>query len=300
MCHQDEIIHSGRGMDPFRRIIYRIGYLLCVALIMTACNNGRRTVSTLPRPAHVVIVLEENKRFGQIISNPNATYFNYLARHGAIFSRSFGITHPSQPNYLALFSGDTHGVTDDSCPHTLTTENLGSKLLVAKLTFGSFSESMPSVGFTDCALGLYVRKHNPCVNWQGVNIPASVNMPFTSFPTNFTQLPTVSLVIPNLKNDMHDGTIKAANRWLRTNLDPYVQWAKTHNSLLIVTWDEDDGEDQNRIATIFVGPMVKAGVYDQHINHYNILRTILDMYGLAPIGKSVDAAPIKDIWTHMK
>ena len=121
-------------------------------------------------------------------------------------------------------------------------------------------------------------------------------MPFSSFPTDFTQLPTVSLVIPNLKNDMHDGTIKAGDAWLNNNLNPYVQWAKTHNSLLIVSWDEDDKADDNKIATIFVGPMVKTGVYDQHIDHYSILRTILDMYGVAPFGNSVTAAPIKNVW----
>ncbi len=285
-------------MDQVRRIIRRIGCLLCLALLITACSNCRETAPALPRPDHIVIVLEENEQSAKIIGNPDAAYINYLAGRGALFSRSFAVAHPSQPNYIALFSGDTQGIRDDSCPHAFRTKNLGSRLLDAKLTFGTFSESMPSAGFTGCVAGKYVRKHNPCANWQGVNIPASTNMPFTSFHTDFSKLPTVSFVIPNLDNDMHDGTIEAGDEWLRKNLGPYVRWAETHNSLLIVTWDEDDNEGGNRIATIFVGPMIRTGVYDQQINHYNILRTILDMYGLAPLGNSVNAAPIRNVWTR--
>src|SRR5689334_19461823 len=72
----------------------------------------------LPRPDHVVIVIEENHGYDQIIGASAAPYINRLARQGALFTAAHGITHPSQPNYLALFSGSTQGVHDDSCPHT--------------------------------------------------------------------------------------------------------------------------------------------------------------------------------------
>jgi phosphatidylinositol-3-phosphatase len=288
-------------MNRFRQIIFIISVLSAGWLLLPECigNCGEQAVSTsltLPRPDHVVIVIEENKRFSQIIGNPDAPYINSLAKQGALFTRSYAITHPSEPNYLALFSGNTQGVTDDSCPHILKSDNLGSRLCNANLTFGSLSESMPSIGFTDCTYGLYARKHNPCVNWQGINIPASANMPFTAFPKDLSQLPTVSLVIPNMVNDMHNGTIHDGDVWLRNNLDSYIQWAKSHKSLFILTWDEDDDGGDNKIATVFVGSMVKPGVYDQHISHYSILKTILNMYGLAPLGLSKSAKAITGIW----
>jgi hypothetical protein len=96
---------------------------------------------------------------------------------------------------------------------------------------------------------------------------------------------------------MHNGTIQEADTWLETHLEPYRQWAMSHNSLLIVTWDEDDRKAENHITTIFVGPMVRPGLYAETINHFNVLRTLEDMYGLPAAGKSADATPITNVWT---
>ena len=95
-----------------------------------------------------------------------------------------------------------------------------------------------------------------------------------------------------------DPFVFRGDRWLRDHLETYVQWAQQHNSLLIVTWDEDNdnAKEHNRIVTLFVGPMVKAGRYDQRITHYNVLRTIEDLYGLPHSGASADAEPITQIW----
>ena len=159
------------------------------------------------------------------------------------------------------------------------------------------------MGSLVCRMGLYERKHNPWVNWQNsINngIPATANLPITSFPTEYSKLPTVSVIVPNQANDMHNGkgpeAIQAGDRWLQEHLDAYVQWAQQHNSLLIVTWDEDNKKENNRILTLFVGPMVQAGRYEQRITHYNVLRTIEDLYGLSHAGASADAAPITKIW----
>jgi hypothetical protein len=95
---------------------------------------------------------------------------------------------------------------------------------------------------------------------------------------------------------MHDGTIKEADDWLKEKINPYVEWAKNHNSLLIVTWDEDDYSQDNKIATFFVGPMVKTGRFDEKLNHYNLLRTIEDLYSLAHAGESKAVEPIMKIW----
>ncbi|MGZ4133916.1 MAG: alkaline phosphatase family protein [Tumebacillaceae bacterium] len=256
-----------------------------------------KAVTAVPRPDHVVVVMEENHSYSEIIGSSSAPYINSLANSGAKFTNSHGVEHPSQPNYLDIFSGSNQGVTSDTTPYTFTTtNNLGSKLIAAGLTFGGYSEDMPSVGYTGSNYNKYYRKHNPWVDFT--NIPSSANMPFTStyWPTDFSNLPTVSFVIPNQNDDMHDGTIAAADTWLKNNLDSYVQWAKTHNSLLIVQWDEDDNSANNQIPTIFVGPMVKQGSYSENINHYNVLRTIEDMYGLPYVGNSATAATISDVW----
>jgi phosphatidylinositol-3-phosphatase len=95
---------------------------------------------------------------------------------------------------------------------------------------------------------------------------------------------------------MHDGTIQQGDRWLQTNLMPYVTWAQNNNSLLIVQFDEDDGTSGNHIVTIFVGPTVRPGKYSERINHYNVLRTIEDMYGLPDLGRTATATSITDVW----
>jgi acid phosphatase len=210
-------------------------------------------------------------------------------------TNSFAIEHPSQPNYLDLFSGSNQGVTDNSGPYTFSAPNLGSGLLAAGRTFGGYSEDLPAVGYTGWADGDYVRRHNPWVNFT--NVPAQANMPFAGyFPSDYSRLPNVSIVVPNLVNDMHDGTIAQGDAWLRSNLGGYAQWAQTHNSLFIVTWDEDDTSGNNQIPTIFVGAMVQPGRYGERIDHFSVLRTLEDMYGLAYVGASASAAPIADIW----
>ena len=228
------------------------------------------------------------------------SYIHTLARRGMLFTQSYGVTHPSQPNYLALFSGSTHGVTRNSCPHTFDNDNLASSLLSAGLSFASYAESLPAVGDPVCSSGPYMRKHNPVANWQGARLPAELNRRFADFPKgipgDYSKLPTVSFVIPDQDNDMHDGSFETADNWLKKHIGPYVDWATKHNSLLILTWDEDDGQEGNHIVTILVGPMVKAGSSGQRIDHYNVLRTLLDFYGLPAIGASRDVEPIKGIW----
>lgn len=276
--------------------------LLSMLLLLgsTFVRNSREVpvahAATLPLPNHVVVVVEENHSFNEIIGSSSAPYINSLANSGALFTHSFAITHPSEPNYLALFSGSTQGITNDSCPHTFAGPDLGGELIAAHDTFQGFAEGLPGIGSTVCTSGEYARKHNPWVDFK--DVPSSDNLPFTNFPSssNFSSLPTISFVIPNLLDDMHDGTIQQGDSWLQSNIDPYVQWAKTNNSLLIVTWDEDDGSQNNQIPTIFVGPMVKVGQYSETINHYNVLRTLEDMYGLPAAHNSANVSAISDCW----
>lgn len=261
--------------------------------------------STIPRPEHIVICLMENRGYNQIIGSSQAPYINSLTsdNKGALFTNSHGLTHPSQPNYLMLYSGSNHGVTSDSLPHTFpfTSVNLGALLINAGFKFTGYSETMPSIGYNGAVSGSYVRKHNPWVNWQTAatnGYPITVNQPFTSYPANFDSLPTVSFVIPNMLNDMHDGTIAQGDAWLQSNLGPYITWCKTHNSLFILTWDEDNGTTPNQIPTIFIGQKVLHAQYNQYVSHYSLLRTIEDMYGLSYAGNSDTAHAITNCWDN--
>src|SRR5215471_15206988 len=128
--------------------------------------------STRPRPDHVLVVVLENKASTQIEGNPDAPYLNGLLASSAVMTASRAVAHPSEPNYLALFSGSTHGVTDDRCPLNLGDEpNLGRQLLDAGRTFAGYSEDLPSVGFTGCSsANSYAAKHSPWVHFG--NLPA--------------------------------------------------------------------------------------------------------------------------------
>jgi phosphatidylinositol-3-phosphatase len=252
-------------------------------------------VTAVPAPLHTVLVVMENHGYGEIIGNPAAPFINGLARRGVLFTRSYAITHPSEPNYLALFSGSAHGVTDDSCPHVFHAPNLASDLAASGRSFTGYAEGLPGVGSTVCSSGAYARKHVPWVNFAAV--PASASQPFSSFPAaDPATLPTVSWVIPDLCHDMHDCSVRAGDAWLASHLGGYAAWAMTHRSLLIVTWDEDDGGAANHIATIFSGQFVRPGRYGKRITHYNVLATIEQAYHLRRDGHASTAAPITGIW----
>lgn len=264
-------------------------------LLLAGLSSGVYA-DNLPRPDHVVVVVEENRAFSNIIGYVNAPYINNtLVPMGALMTQSYSMDGASQPNYLELFSGSNQGVSDNTVPQSFTTPNLRSALAAQGYSFTGYAETLPSVGFTGTAytsnpsLVMYERKHNPWVNWQDAAsnaVPAAENQPFSNFPTDFSLLPTVSFVVPNEQNNMHDGSRANGDLWLQNNLDGYVQWAMTHNSLLILTWDEDDGNHSGQITTLLVGQMVTPGQYSQTINHLNVLRTLEEMYGANYVGNT--------------
>jgi hypothetical protein len=278
-----------------RRITVAAATFVLLGAGLTAAAPQARAATSVPRFDHVVLVMFENKASSQITSS-SAPYFGSLASQGASFSQSYAITHPSQPNYIALLSGSTQGVTSDSCPKTFSAENLAHQVTSAGLSFKGYSESMPSNGYTGCSSGTYMRKHNSWVDFS--NNAASVNLTYASFPasSSYSALPTVSFVTPNMCDDMHDCSIGTGNSWLQSHLDSYAQWAKTHNSLLIVTFDEDNSLSLNHIYTTFVGAHVKAGTYSEKITHYTVLRTIESAYGLSAIGGAASVSPVTDVW----
>lgn len=249
-----------------------------------------------PRIDHVVIIVEENKSFQQIVGNRSAPYINSLIAQSALFTNAHAVTHPSQPNYMALFAGlvDTNG---DGCPAAgipPNAPNLGSELLAAHRAFVGYAEDMPSIGFTGCKRHDYARKHAPWVQFE--NIPAGNSRPLSTL-TSYDALPTVAMIIPNLDNDMHDGSIARGDSWLKTTLAPLFAWGLSHNTLFVITWDEGGaGDRQNHITTFFYGPMVKPGRYSENVDHYAVLRTIEDIFRLPPSGAAAQSRAITDVW----
>jgi acid phosphatase len=242
----------------------------------------------------------------------------------------FAEEHNSQGNYFWLFSGSnqTVGFTDTvpserNHPHyPFTGPNLAQALIARGLSFKGYAEDLRAIGSTVVRVDkdgvmIYGRKHVPWISFANVpngnTVQTSSNLRFEDFPTDprlLSTLPTVAVVIPNLENDMHNGnplrSIPVGDNWLKTHLDPYYQWAKCHNSLLIVTFDESDNKTnylgltnpfvrptdpfqrdlQNRIPTLFAGAHIKPGEYPEcpGLTHVNILRTLEAMYGLPKAG----------------
>ena len=234
----------------------------------------------LPLIDHIVVVVMENHSFDQIVDPLRAPFLHRLAMDGALFVNSFAVTHPSQPNYFALFSGSTQGITDDE-DHTFDVPTLASALKGAGKSF---------IGYVETGSP---RKHNP---WESFVNARATERNFSEFPREFTQLPTISFVIPSLNHDMHDGSVRMGDNWLRFRFNRYAEWAKTHNSLLIITFDEDDGGPKNHIPTIIYGAHVRPGAYAEHLSHYRMLSTLLALYGLTPFAEAATAPPIVSIW----
>lgn len=292
--------------------------------VQTVCSGGNSAFSSssnftttgggtigVPQFSHIVVVIGENTNASSVFGSTNAPYINALAAAGASFTQSYAITHPSQPNYLQLYSGSNQGVTNDNVPSShFTTANLGRELIDVGKTFTMYSEELPSVGSDVATSGGYARKHNPAANWMGTGtnqIPTTTNQPWTAFPTNYSNLPSVSFIAPNQCNDGHDVCAPYSNRvkqydiWVQNNLDAYKQWCVNNNSLLIVTYDEDDGSGANRITTVFYGAHVALGSYSQTINHYNVLRFLEDANGITThAGSAASASQINFCWASLR
>jgi phosphatidylinositol-3-phosphatase len=321
-----------------------IALLACTPSVVAVAADTLSWPSTLPVYDHIVIVVEENKDFEQVFGGKfDAPYLKKLAAEGASIGHMFGEEHYSQGNYFWLFSGSNLNVgfldqvpSVANHPHyPFGASNLGEQLIKKGLSFKGYAESLPAIGSEvdadppNCSGDscVYGRKHVPWISFanvpNGTTIDISSNLRFADFPSDYSKLPTVAFVIPNLNHDMHNGkpaeSILAGDAWLRQNLDNYYQWAKTHNSLLIVTFDENDDKEKyvgltnplvdpsptyppvgeynqhlhdlrNRIVTIFAGAHIKPGLKPdayaegKGITHVNILRTIEAMYGLPKSG----------------
>lgn len=251
--------------------------------------------NSVPRIAHVTVIVMENRDDESVVGNSNAPYFNtQLIPQGVLMTGAHAIAHPSQPNYLALFSGSTHGVTSDHCPVSFDAPNIATELIAAGLTFTGYAESMPRDGYLGCWTALYARKHVPWADFT--TVPASLNRVYHGLPS---QMSSLTWITPNMCNDMHNCSTRTGDRWLQANLPPLIAWNAKNDGLLIVTWDEaePDRDGTNRIPTLLVGPMLRAGTTSaQPVDHYSTLRTIEAAFGLGCLQQDCSSRPISGIW----
>jgi len=281
---------------------------LSVALLLVAGFASPAPATPVPAADHVVVVIMENRSVGQVRYQP---YTASLMAAGAWFASSYAIGYPSQPNYFALWSGSTQGVTSDACPapgSPFSTANLGQACEAAGKTWRSYAENLGAVGATDCSFdgdastGLYTRKHAPWTYFS--NVDHSNERPFSDLAVDLAagQLPNLAFVLPNNCHNTHNlstdpsCTVAQGDAWLAANLPPILQ-AFGPRDLLILTWDEDDRNAGNNILTVFAGPLVmphSASV--RYITHYTVARTIADALGLPPPGQSATEFPISDVW----
>jgi hypothetical protein len=299
-----------RILRPSIRGMMASALLACIALPGTvsaaaATPDVRSSVvagsTAIPKPDHVVVVMMENHGYDDILRNPSTKpqdqdpYIKSLAAQGASFTDSYGITHPSLPNYYAFLSAsDIVKTSDWPDPQSVDTDNLPNQLVTHGYSFADYADQgLPTQ---------WLRYKNIPGTPDHLNPMDKRQEDFPTTPAGFANLPTVSLYVGNGMQSMHDGTIAQGDAWLKATFDSYIQWAKTHNSLFVLTWDEDDFTPANHIPTIFVGPMAKAGDYSEKINHYGVLRTLLDMYGLQHINHTADAdvSTITDVWDTSK
>lgn len=285
--------------------------------------------SGVPRYQHIFFIMMENHSYEEIIGNSNAPAINSLANEYGLATNSWGVTHPSEPNYVAAIGGSFYGISDDASPynvHQINAPYLGSQLEDAGLSWKTYQQSIPSVGYTGDysppaipGQKLYAAKHNPFINFLA-SYPASQRaaelqkiVPDTQLKTDLANntVPNFSFIVPNQCYDMH-GTAGCGNdTQLIRDGDTYVSatvqqimtsdaW-KQGNNAIIINWDENDFSASNgvpsvasaggHVATIVIANHGPRGVrYDAPVNHYSVLLTIEDAFHLGCLKESCPVA----------
>ncbi|MDE2236770.1 MAG: acid phosphatase, partial [Elusimicrobia bacterium] len=228
-------------------------------------------------------------------------FLTRLAKDGALLRQYYAVAHPSQPNYLALVSGSTHDVfSDDNV--TLDGAQLGDLLEKAGKSWRVYAEGYPGGCFLGARRGRYVRKHVPFLSFREVQQDPARCARIVDGARFFSDLaagslPDYSLFIPDLDDDGHDTGVSFADRWLAKAFGPLLpHWPA--DTLLIVTFDEDDYGGDNQVYTALYGSIVRPGAVSlERYNHYSLLRTMEDGLGVGTLGAKDEAAsPIAGVW----
>lgn len=281
---------------------------------ISGTGTGGGTGSSARGP--VILVVEENHGYSTVIGPTSPmTYFNSLAQQYGLGTQYYANTHPSINNYFEMTAGNgtiARPPNPDSFDGPVSSDNIVHHLIAAQKTWKVYAESLPSVGYTGSDSGAYLHRHNPLSYFTDViNDPAQRNnlVPFTQFATdlNAAGLPTFSFIAPNRNNDAHDcpagmttclesDKLKAADDWLKTNIDPVLSSAQfKQNGLLIIVFDEAEETDTahggGQVALVVVGPKVKAGFRSTTLHqHQDLLKMISTYMGIdGNIGDAANA-----------
>jgi phosphatidylinositol-3-phosphatase len=262
-------------------------------------TQGPPVPEYVPQLRHVVVVVLENKKIGDVVGSTSAPVFNRLLREGAAITNYRGVGHPSLPNYLALVSGSTHGITTDCTSCSVSGPSLGTVL--APGTWKTYAEDLPSPGWTGTASGGYAKKHNPFVYFRGMagnrTLLRRSIVPLRGLAVDLEHhaLPRFALVVPDLCHDMHDCGISTGDAWLGHFLKPLLRSNVLTHGVIFIVFDE--GAGQNHVAALAIGPAVRAlSTFSLPTDHYGLLRTIEQALSLPLLGSSRDAQAIGGIW----
>ena len=242
-----------------------------------------------PTPSHVFLIVMENRSYSQAISN---SYVAQLASHYSFTTNYRGVSHPSLPNYLAMTSGSTWGISDDGFHPLPAGIGLGNQLTSAGIPWRAYMEGMTNGCFNSPYP--YALKHNPFA-YYGSRCPAQV-VPFTHFASDMNgTVPRFVWITPNLCNDGHDCSSAVADAWLARTVGIILNSsAWQHNGLLLITWDE--GEDSaNSVLTLVIHPNPLSHKSSLAYNHYSLLATIEDRFALARLGQAAKASAMNDL-----
>jgi acid phosphatase len=275
-----------------------------VTLAALGCGAGSSSGPRVPEFGNVVVVVFENKEAGEVVGSASAPAFAALAKRGASLTAYHGVAHPSLPNYLALVSGSTQGVTDDCVTCHFAARNIADSLTTIGKTWRTYAEGLPQVGFLGPQAGRYVKRHNPLVYFDDVaNAPdrASRIVPLRLFARDLAanRLPAFSFVVPDVCNDMHDCPVATGDRWLGRFVQPLLASPHFRDGVVFVLFDEGSTDlgGGGHVAALVLGPLVRAGATSATpVNHYSTLRTIEESWGLVFLGRSAKAKPITGIW----
>ena len=284
---------------------------------------GTASPGASPQPAGsqamVVMIVEENHSYEQVMGNANMPYLNGLAQQGAVAQQYYATMHPSIPNYFDLTTGAPQ-TSDNNWPGPVSADNLVRELKASGRSWKVYAEDLPAQGYLGASVGNYIKHHNPFAYFTDVvNDPtqAANIVPFSQFASdlNAAGLPAFSFVIPNLPDDAHscpssttcdDNTMLAdADQWLKNNIAPLLTSAQFQRSgLLLITFDESNLADLRngggRVPLIAVGAKAKAGVQSTIVyRHQNTLKTVCTVLGLASCpGGAASAAAEDDLVQH--
>lgn len=289
--------------------------------LFTACGGSTTAVSTAASPqvvqpaaiSHVVIVVEENKNYSQVIGSPDMPFLNSLAGRGAVLANYFGNGMDSLPNYFMMTVGDTVSA-DASFSGTVHSDNVVRRLLASSKTWKAYAESIPSAGYLGGDAPPYVKVHNPFAYLEDVqNSPEQANrmVPVDQFAADVSAgtLPNYSFIIPNNSSNSHDcppnmatcsdvDTLRYSDTWLQAHLQPLLDSPLWQDTIVIVTYDEAEGDTTNgggHVATVIAGAKVRGGVEVQtKLQHQSLLRLSLKALGLQDYPGMAASAPDMD------